>query len=90
MNTININVSDYLPKVNKSERVFVLPKGINKRASAYRYSVVDRLINEWFREINSEEADTRGIPVELADMYEEAYKLMVDISIYEKKMIVGD
>jgi len=83
-----LDVREYLPKIE--ERIFVQKRPLNKKAAAYRYSVVERLLEEWFDEINSERSDTRDIPSDLADMYEEASKLMVKIASFERDIITGD
>ena len=83
-----LDVREYLPEIE--DRVFVQKRPLNKKAAAYRYSVVECLLEEWFDEINSERSDTRDIPSDLADMYEEASKLMARIGAFERGIVTGE
>lgn len=87
---MDINVRDYLPTIEEQERIFVRERKLDKKAAAYRYSVVEEHTDALFNEINSERADVRDIPSELADLYEQMYKNLVEISLYERAIILGE
>lgn len=83
-----INVRDYISE--PAEREFIRPRKLNKKAAAHRYSVLQNILEEWFDEVNSERSDTRDIPSDLADMYEQASKLMIQIGLYERDIVTGN
>ncbi len=83
-----IDVRKYLPEIE--ERIFVRPRGFNKAAAAYRYSIAESILEDWFGKINSEKADNKDIPSDLADMYEQAGKLIAQIAVFERDIVTGD
>ena len=87
MNTINVR--DYLPPIEDEERIFIRDKEHNKAAAMHRYSVVDKVKREFFEGINSDSSDTKDIPSDLADKYEKAYMLLVEIGAYETNIATG-
>ena len=82
-----INVADYMPKTEES--IFIRKKPADTKAAAYRYAVLERILEEWFTEINSDKANTREIPYELKEMYEQACKTMLKIRMYEQDILLG-
>ena len=83
----NINVKDYLP--NFEENIFIKEKPINTAAASYRYSVVEKVLEEWFDEVNSERANTRDMPGDLVELYEEACRTMLKIRMRERDIVLG-
>ena len=88
MNTINVR--DYLPPIDvREERIFIRDKDHNRAAAMHRYSVVDKVTRELFAGINADESDTKDIPQDLVDKYEQLYKLLISVSMYETEIATG-
>lgn len=81
-----INVKDYMPEPKNN--IFIRQRPIDTKAAAYRYSVVERILEDWFDEINSERADTRDMPADLVDLYEEACRTMLKIRMKEREILL--
>ena len=87
MNTINVR--DYLPPIVDEDYIFIRDKSHNKTAAMKRYSVTDKVTREFFEGINSDEADTKDIPLDLKEKYEKVYLLLVEIMAYETNIATG-
>lgn len=83
---MEINVKDYMPE--SKENIFIRRKPVNTKAAAYRYAVVEHILEDWFDEVNSERADTREMPAELQELYEKACEYMLKIRMYERDILL--
>ena len=84
---MDINVRDYLP--NFEENIFIKEKPLNTGAAAYRFSVVEEVLEEWFDKVNSERANTRDMPGDLIELYEDACRTMLKIRMRERDIVLG-
>ena len=84
---MQINVRDYLP--DYKENIFIKSKPVNTKAAAYRYAVVEDILEEWFDKVNSERADTREMPGDLIDLYEHACETLLKIRTKERDILLG-
>ena len=87
MNTINVR--DYLPPIVDEDYIFIRDKSHNKAAAMKRYSITDKITREFFEGINSDDSDTKDIPSDLKDKYEQVYLLLFEIMNYETNIVLG-
>lgn len=84
---MNINVKDYMPESRES--IFIKRTPMDTKAVAFRYASVEKVLEEWYNDINSAEANKAEIPVELQELYEQACETMLKIRMYERDILLG-
>lgn len=86
---MEFNVRDYLPPIVDEESIFIRDKSHNKKAAMNRYAVTDKITREFYEGINSDDSDTKDIPSDLKDKYEQVYLLLFEIMNYETNIVLG-
>lgn len=67
--------------------LFFDPVGPDRYAAMDRKRITEQIFEEWYRKING--TNTRGIPVEVRHLYEEATVKLCQILTEEEKIIKG-
>ena len=67
--------------------LFFDPVGPDRYAAMDRKRITEQIFEEWYRKING--TNTRGIPVEVRHLYEDATVALCKILTEEEKIIKG-
>ena len=73
------------PEQPRNDR-FIFRKGPDRKAASERYYIVQDILYDWHGKLNDSNLNTREMPKDLLDMYDQASELMVRISMYERKL----
>lgn len=71
---------------SKKKRIFITKQPADKFAAAQRYALTEKLFKEWYDGTNA--TNTRELPEDLADKYEEACMSICEILMMEKEIII--
>jgi len=82
-----INVRDILGVQERRPALFFRPVGPDKAEAAKRLAVTEKFFEDWHGRIN--ETNTRQLPADLVDLYEEATITLCRILTYEKEIVNG-
>ena len=65
---------------------FIEPKQPDRQAAAQRYYWVQDMLYDWHGKLNDRNSNTREMPKDLKDLYDQACHVLLKISDYEKKL----
>ena len=82
-----INVRDILGVQEKRPPLFFDPVGPDKYQAMDRKRITSQIFEEWYRKINY--TNTRGLPADLVQLYEDATIALCKILTEEEKIITG-
>lgn len=66
---------------------FIEHKQPDRKAAAQRFFLVEDILYDWHGKLNDNNMNTRGMPTDLRQMYDEVVHLMLKIRDYEKGLI---
>ena len=67
--------------------MFIEHKQPDRKAAAQRYFLVEDILYDWHGKLNDRQMNTRSMPTDLKQMYDEAVRIMLKIRDYEKGLI---
>ena len=82
-----INVREILGVQEKPIPLFFRPVGPDKNEAAKRLAATEQMFQEWHGRINA--TNTRQLPADLVDLYEEATITLFRILSFEKDIVTG-
>lgn len=82
-----INVREVMGAVENRPPLFFDPVGPDRYAAMDRKRITEQIFEEWYRKING--TNTRGIPVEVRHLYEDATVALCKILTKEEDIIKG-
>ena len=82
-----INVRDILGVEEKRPPLFFRPVGPDKHEAAKRLAVTEKFFEDWHGRIN--ETNTRQLPADLVDLYEDATITLCRVLQMEKQIVSG-
>lgn len=80
-----IDVRKELGIVETPEPIFIKRQDPDKGAAAARLAITEKMFEKWHADINR--TNTRELPKELVNVYEEASMALCKILMYEKEII---
>lgn len=85
--TEKINVKEILGVQEKRPPLFFDPVGPDKYEAMDRKKITEQIFEDWYRRINY--TNTRGLPADLVQLYEDATIALCRILTEEEKIIKG-
>ena len=82
-----INVRDILGIEERRPNMFIKASGPDKLEAAKRLAITEKNFEEWYNLINA--TNTRQLPTDLVDLYEEAALVLCRILAFEKRIATG-
>lgn len=82
-----INVRDILGVEPRHNPLFFKPVGPDKGEAAKRLAITEQSFEAWYNAINA--TNTRQVPSDLKELYEEATITLCRILAYEKDIVLG-
>ena len=83
----SINVREILGVQPTHTPLFFKPVGPDKLEAAKRLAVTEQSFEAWYNAINA--TNTRQVPADLKELYEEATVVLCRILQYEKDIVTG-
>lgn len=65
---------------------FIDRKLPDRKAASERYYIVQEILYDWHSKLNDYRMDTREMPDELRNLYDQAVNTLLKISKYERKL----
>jgi hypothetical protein len=75
------------PAEPKVDLGFISHKQPDRKAAAQRYFLVDDMLYDWHGKLNDQSMNTRSMPTDLKQMYDDAVHILLKIREYEKSLI---
>lgn len=82
-----INVREVLGIEERRAPLFIKAVGPDKLEAAKRLAITEKNFEDWYNAINA--TNTRQMPVDLVDLYEEATITLCRILAFEKNIATG-
>ena len=83
----DINVREILGVEERRPALFIKETGPDKIEAAKRLAITEKNFEDWHRAINS--TNTRQLPADLVDLYEEAALILCRILTFERNIATG-